>query len=174
MKQHLIPATVAVAVVSIGTAPAQEKENRIKKSADATFVTKAAQGGMAEVELGKLATQTASNDKVKQFGQRMVDDHTKAGDELKAIAAQKGMTIPSDLSSKDAATKNRLSGLNGAAFDRAYMQDMVNDHKADIAEFQKEADHGTDPDVKAFAQKTLPTLQEHLRMAQDALAAVKQ
>jgi len=103
----------------------------------------------------------------------MVTDHSKANDDLKALSSKKGMTPPSGLDGASQATKDKLSRLNGADFDHAYMQDMVKDHQKDIAEFQKEADHGSDPDVKAFASKTLPTLQDHLRMAQDTLAAVK-
>src|ERR1041385_7579353 len=107
-------------------------------AADQTFVKKAAQGGMAEVELGKLATQKASSEDVKKFGQRMVDDHTKANDQLKQIAGNKGIDVPSQLSAKDKATKDRLSKLSGKSFDRAYMADMVRDHTMDVGEFQKE------------------------------------
>jgi putative membrane protein len=137
-------------------------------AADKTFVTKAAQGGLAEVQLGQLATQKGQSDDVKKFGQRMVDDHTKANDQLKSIAQQKGVQIPSDLDSKDKALKDKLSGLSGAEFDRMYMQHMVQDHKKDVAEFQKEASNGKDPDVKNFASQTLPTLKEHLQMAQQS------
>lgn len=142
-------------------------------SADQSFMMKAAQGGMAEVELGNLAKSNAKSDAVKQFGQRMVDDHTKANDELKSIASQKNVTLPSSMDAKDQATKDRLSGLHGAAFDRAYMADMVKDHRHDIAEFQKEANSGKDPDVKAFASKTLPTLKEHLRLAEKTDSEVR-
>jgi putative membrane protein len=135
-------------------------------AADKTFVMKAAQGGMAEVELGQLATQNAQSDQVKQFGQRMVDDHTKANDQLKQVAQQKGLTIPTDLSAKDKADKDRLSKLKGEQFDRAYMQHMVMDHKKDVAEFQKESTSGKDNDVKNFASQTLPILQDHLKQAQ--------
>ena len=128
---------------------------------------------MAEVELGNLGAQRGTNQKVKDFGQQMVTDHTKAGDELNTIASTKGVSVPAGLDSKSQATKQRLSSLSGAAFDRAHMEDMVSDHKDDIAEFQREANNGSDPDLKAFAQKTLPTLQHHLQMAQDGLAAVK-
>lgn len=123
--------------------------------------------------MGQLAKDHAQNQAVKDFGQRMVDDHTKAGDELKGIAQQKGMTLPTSLDAKDQATFDRLSQLNGAEFDRAYMADMVRDHKTDIADFKREADRGTDADLKAFASKTLPTLQEHLSMAEKADAQVR-
>jgi len=133
-------------------------------------MSKAAQGGLAEVQLGQLATQQGSSDAVKQFGQRMVDDHTHANNELMQVALQKQITLPKSLSKKDQNVKTRLSKLSGAAFDRAYMADMVKDHQLDIADFQKEADSGQDPDVKAFAAKTLPTLKEHLTMAESVRA----
>ena len=133
--------------------------------ADNQFVRKAAEGGLAEVELGQLATEKASSPAVKQFGQRMVTDHTQANDQLKQIAAQKGIALPTSLNAKDAATKARLEKLSGAEFDRAYMQDMVRDHTKDVSEFQKEANSGKDPDVKNFASQTAPKLEDHLREA---------
>ncbi len=96
----------------------------------------------------------------------MVSDHTQANDQLKQIAAQKGMTLPTSLSAKDAATKARLEKLSGKDFDRAYMRDMVKDHTKDVNEFQNEANNGKDPDIKNFASETAPKLQEHLSMAQ--------
>ena len=142
-------------------------------TADSAFVTKALEGGNAEVELGTLAEQRASNDKVKQFGRQMVTDHTKAEDELKGLASSKGMNVPSSMDTKSETAKTRLSRLSGAAFDRAYMEDMVSDHEHDVTAFRKEAEHGTDPDIKAFASKTLPILEEHLRKAQETLGEVK-
>jgi putative membrane protein len=133
---------------------------------DEKFMTEAAQGGLAEVELGKLATEKGSSDQVKKFGQRMVDDHSKANDELKQLASSKGVNLPDQPKAKDKATKERLSKLNGAEFDRAYMQDMVKDHKKDVAEFNKESNSAKDSDVKQFASKTLPTLKDHLQQAQ--------
>ncbi|MGD0987369.1 MAG: DUF4142 domain-containing protein [Candidatus Sulfotelmatobacter sp.] len=145
----------------------QDKQNAgTTMSADKKFMRDAAQGGMAEVELGKLATEKASSDDVKRFGQRMVDDHSKANDELKQIASSEGVTLPDTLNAKDKALKVRLSKLSGENFDRAYMESMVKDHKKDVADFQKESASGSDPQVKQFASKTLPTLQDHLQEAQ--------
>jgi len=132
----------------------------------------AAIGGMAEVELGRLATEKASNDQVKQFGQRMVADHGKASTELKALAQQKGITLPADLDSKHKQTVDKLSKLSGAAFDQAYMEEMRKDHKKDVSEFKQQAMSGSDPDVKAWAASTLPTLQEHMQMAERTHAVV--
>lgn len=135
---------------------------------DKTFVKKAAEGGLTEVELGQLATQKASNEEVKKFGQRMVDDHSKANDQLKQVAAQEHITLPTEPGAKEKATKARLEKLSGEQFDRAYMRDMVRDHRADIAEFAHEAKMGKDPAVKSFAESTLPTLREHLKLAEKA------
>jgi putative membrane protein len=139
---------------------------------DMSFAQKAAQGGMAEVKLGQMAASKGQNPKVKEFGQKMVDDHSKANNELSSIAQRKNLTLPADVSAKDKATMDRLSGLSGDAFDKAYMSDMVKDHQTDIAEFQREANSGKDDDLKAFASKTLPTLQEHLKLAKAAASAV--
>lgn len=134
--------------------------------ADRKFMDKAAQGGLAEVQLGQLAEQKASSQSVKDFGQRMVTDHTKANDQLKGLAASDGVTLPTTMDAKDQALYNKLSGMSGAAFDRAYMNAMVRDHKMDVADFQKEAGASHNDGVKSFASSTLPTLQQHLQLAQ--------
>ena len=154
------------------TAKQQSAPPAQKAMADSTFVTKAAQGGMAEVEFGKLATEKASSDSVKQFGQRMVDDHSKANDELKSLAQQKNMTLPTEMNAKDKAEQDQLLKLSGEAFDRAYMRMMVEDHRRDVNEFRNESKAGKDPEVKAWAAKTLPTLEDHLKMAQETNRAV--
>lgn len=143
------------------------------KKSDDMFAKKAAEGGLAEVELGQLATQKASDPDVKAFGQKMVDDHTKANDQLKTVAQQENIQLPTEPNAKDKAEKARLSKLSGAAFDRAYINHMVADHKKDVAEFQREANNGKDQAIKNFAQQTLPTLQEHLKDAQDTQGKVK-
>jgi putative membrane protein len=134
-------------------------------SADRKFIMEAAMGGMAEVELGRLASERGSSETVKQFGQRMVDDHSRANGELTQLASSKGITLPTALDAKHQAAMAKMAALSGAAFDRAYSKDMVKDHNKDVALFQREASQGADADLKAFAQKTLPTLQEHLQMA---------
>jgi putative membrane protein len=141
-------------------------------AADAMFIRTAAMDGMAEVEHGRLAATNATNDEVKQFGQRMVDDHSKAGDELKALASRKNVTVPTTLEGKHQAMQDKLSKMKGAAFDRAYMAHMVTAHQQAVALFQKEASGGKDTDAKAWAAKTLPTLQEHLKMARGINAKV--
>ena len=164
--QALLTAALLAGSCALGIAQTTQSADRMT-STDSVWVTKVAQGGMAEVELGKLAQSNAANPAVKEFGQRMVEDHTKANEELSSIAAKKGVTVPASLDAKNQALKDRLSKLSGKDFDRAYMTEMVKDHKEDVAEFRKQANSERDPDVKAFAAKTLPTLEEHLKMAQD-------
>jgi putative membrane protein len=134
---------------------------------DTQFAKKAAQGGIAEVKLGQLAQEKGTSDSVKKFGQRMVEDHTKAGDELKRAASQESVTLPDDINAKDKATYDSLSRLSGAAFDRAYARDMVRDHEEDIADFNKEANGGKNGAIKDFATQTLATLQDHLKEAKE-------
>ena len=128
-------------------------------------MNKAAAGGIAEVKLGQLAEDKASNQAVKDFGKRMMTDHTKANDQLKDLASRKDVNLPTSMNSKDQATYNRLSKLSGSEFDREYMRDMVKDHEGDVAEFRRETQAGKDADAKAFARQTLPTLEDHLNEA---------
>jgi putative membrane protein len=136
-------------------------------SYDKKFAWNAAVGGMEEVQLGQLAVQKASNPDVKSFGQRMVDDHSKANDKLKALASQKGVTLPTTLPAAEKKDVDKLSKLSGSAFDHEYMSMMVKDHKKDVSEFEKETKQARDSDLKSFAQSTLPTLRDHLKMAED-------
>jgi putative membrane protein len=139
---------------------------------DKKFIEDAAAGGMAEVELGKLAEQRASNPQVKQFGSRMVQDHGKAGEELKSLASSKGVQLPAALPKNLQAEVDKMGKLTGADFDKAYMKHMVDDHKHDVSMFEKESKSGQDSDLKAWAGKTLPTLREHLQLAQGTHASV--
>jgi putative membrane protein len=141
-------------------------------AADRTFVLNAARGGMAEVEMGKLAADKAASSDVKQFGQRMADDHSKANEELKSWASKNGITLPTELDAKHKAEQARIAKLSGAAFDRAYITLMVADHNKDVAEFQRESKTAKDPDLKAWAGKTLPTLEEHQKLAKEISAKV--
>lgn len=137
-------------------------------SADARFVLQAAEGGMMEVAKGKLAAQKGAHEGVKQFGQKMIDDHSKVNDELKSIAGAKNITLPGETpQSPMHATLAKLEKLEGAAFDRAYVEDQIRDHEKTIALFEREATTGKDAELKAFAEKALPTLKEHLTMTQD-------
>jgi putative membrane protein len=130
-----------------------------------------AEGGMSEVELGQLAQQKGTNPAVKDFGAMMVKDHSAANDKLKALAASKQVSLPDSPSVMQKATKTKLNMLSGDTFDKSYVKGMIEDHKTDIKEFQKEASEGKDPDAKAFAVATLPTLQAHLTKIQSIAAA---
>jgi len=135
-------------------------------SQDHDFIMDAAMGGMMEVELGRIAAQNGASEAVKQFGQRMVDDHSKANEELMTLATSKGITLPTTLDEKHKEHLTKFSSMTGADFDRAYGKEMLSDHRKDVSEFEKQSTKGTDPDLKAFATKTLPTLREHLQMAE--------
>jgi putative membrane protein len=139
---------------------------------DHEFMTKVAESGMSEVELGQLALKQASSEDVKQFAQRMVDDHSKANEELKTLAASKSVTLPADAGQKNKAMIERMAKLSGAEFDREYMKHMVKSHNAGVALFEKEAQKGNDTETKAWAEKTLPTLREHKTMAHDVAVKV--
>jgi len=120
---------------------------------------------MGEVELGMLALDKAASRDVKGFAQRMIDDHRKAGDELKAIATRKNFAWPAELSADAKALKDRLSKLSGAAFDRAYIDAMVSGHRDVLGVMQAEAQSGSDAELKAFAAKASSTVQAHLTHA---------
>ena len=167
-------ATGAAATTSRASASASRTDALSRD--DRKFVEAAAQGGLAEVQHGNLAAQRATNPQVKQFAQRMVQDHSKANDELKTIASARGITPPTTMDRKHHRAMEKLGKLNGAEFDREYMKHMVDDHKKDVSLYEKQAKSGKDGDLKSFAAKTLPILQEHLALAQstqDALKAAK-
>ncbi|MGH9820235.1 MAG: DUF4142 domain-containing protein [Pyrinomonadaceae bacterium] len=163
----LMPLSVAVAADSKSSEPkgATGKSDKLT-GGDERFIKEAASGGMMEVELGKVAADKAQNSDVKAFGKRMQDDHSKANQELKTLASNKGVSIPAELDKKHKSQLDKLSKLSGAEFDRQYMKEMVDDHKKDVQEFQRAADKARDADVKKFASDTLPTLKEHLDLAQ--------
>ena len=127
------------------------------------FAMKAANGGMMEVELGRMAQEKGMSSDVKEFGAMMVADHSKANDELKTLATAKNITLPSTLGEDMQEDVNELAKLSGKEFDKKYVSMMVDDHKEDVDAFKKAADNNeVDPEIKAFAAKTLPTLQQHL------------
>lgn len=194
MRHPSIAESVLVALLSIGfagaaaaqavsqpnsdtTRPAKETRSATEHSSrishgDRKFIENATRSGIAEYELGKLAAQRAASPEVKQFAERMVSDHGKAGEQLREIAQQKGITMPDKPKHAESRERGKLAKLSGAQFDREYMDHMVKDHRKDVKEFEKVAQHAKDPEVKSFAQQTLPILQEHLQMAEQAQAAV--
>ena len=137
-------------------------------SSDVKWVEKAARAGMAEVEAGKLAAAQAKRDDVRAFGKEMIADHGKANDELKGIATQKGITLPDKTDSKHLKALTKLSGLSGDKFDKQYLKTAgLDDHTDAQKLFKDGAKDLKDPDLKAFAQKTLPTVEHHLQMVKD-------
>ena len=162
----------ALIVVSLGgwlTAMAVAQTAQGSDS-DRQFLLHAASSGRAEVQLGQLAAERAASAEVKQFGQRMVDDHTKANQELRTLAQAKALPTAIAIDPKHQAMADQLATLHGAAFDREYMAGQVADHEEAVMLFNTAAKESQDAQVKAWATKTLPTLQEHLQIAQ-ALAA---
>lgn len=140
-------------------------------STDRKFMVMAAMGGMAEIETARMALERASSDSIKQYAQKMIDDHTKVGDELKELASSKGVTLPTAVDAKHKAMMNKLMKLSGAAFDREYIMSAgVKDHEKMLKLLQDEVRKGKDADVKAFASKTIPAVQEHHRMARDLMS----
>ncbi len=147
-------------------AAAKAQVNPTLSTTDATFMTTAARGGLAEVQMGQLAQRNGRSAAVKQFGQQMVSQHGRSNQEMIALAQQKQITPPGTMGAEHQRIYDDLAKLRGSAFDRAYAEAMVRDHQEDLRLYQEEAANGTDPDVKAFAARHVPLLQEHLRMAQ--------
>ena len=154
-------ASTSVEIQTVGSATS----GSYVASQDASFVKAAAEAGLAEVQMGQIAQQNAQNQSLKDFGSRLVADHTKANQELMQIASQKGIQMPTAMNSRDQQMIQHLSSLNGSEFDKTCEQHAVDAHVKAVNAFKMEAQHGQDPDIKAFAEKTLPTLEEHLKTA---------
>jgi putative membrane protein len=137
------------------------------------FMTKAADGGMSEVQMGQIAQQKGSNQRVKDFGSMMVNDHSKANDELKSIAGQKSVTLPDSISAEHKKMMTDLQKKKGKDFDKAYIDMMVDDHQKDVSEFEKASNETKNPDVKSWIDKTLPTLRMHLDSAKAIQGSLK-
>jgi putative membrane protein len=148
-----------------GSSGAKDNTGRAATS-DSSWLVKAAEANLAEIETGRLAEAKGSSTDVKQFGKHMVEDHTKANSELTVLARKKGITVPTRPDEKHLKAAGDLADLGGAEFDRKYADMAVSDHEDAVSLFEKNA-NSTDPDVKAFAGKTLPTLKHHLEMARD-------
>lgn len=150
-----------------------EKFSGSEAKNDAEFAVAVADDGMLEVQLGQLAATNASSQQVKEFGKMMVDDHSKANNELKALAQQKGITLPTSLSDKSKRKYDELVEKRGREFDEKYMDMMVKAHKEDIEKFKDEAEDGNDPDIKTWAAGKVPVLQRHLEHAQNIQDALE-
>lgn len=178
-----ILAAVGVVGAGLWAAPAQESKTPAQETkapaqeakvsaAERKFMMAAADGDMLEVEAGKLAQQKAMTEAVKQFANRMVDDHTKANEELKQVASSSGVSLPDQVSARHRKHLDKLSKLSGGEFDQAYMRMMVKDHEKAVRLYEQTAAKAADGPVKTFAQQTLPTLQEHLKLAKDVAGKI--
>ena len=145
-----------------------------KAEEDAEFAVEAADGGLLEVELGTMALTKAASPEVKQFAQKIVDDHTKANNELKALAQKKNITLPTSMGDEHKRKYENLQEKSGTEFDKEYMDLMVKDHKADIREFEEQAEDGNDPEIKEWASSKLPALRHHLEEAERLHETVKE
>ena len=166
MKRKMVYAALVVGVLSGLSSMGWAQSNQVSEQAK-QFVHEAARAGIAEVKLGKMATEQAESRDVQQFGQRMVTDHTKANEQLKTIAQDKNIEVPTEMNEEHQQVAEKLAKLQGPEFDRAYIRTMVKDHEKAVELFSKEAQQGQDADLKAFAAETLPTLQEHLNMVNE-------
>jgi putative membrane protein len=142
------------------------------KNMDSRFAMEAAQGGLAEVSMARVALERAANPDVKQFAQRMIDDHTKANGELMQIAQSKNMTLPTGPNAKQRATQARMETLSGTQFEREYLRHEMKDHDKTVKLFERESTNGTDADLQALAARTLPTLHEHEQLANNTAEKV--
>jgi putative membrane protein len=157
---------------TVDSAKAVNKEVKSVQADASNFAVDAANGGMMEVELGKVAQEKASNPRVKAFGEMMVKDHTEAGNNLKAIATTLNIALPDSVSNDTKKEIDKMKMKKGRDFDKAYVSMMLDDHKKDIAEFRKCADNCSDSTIKSFASNTLPVLVKHLDSIQ-AIAGKK-
>ena len=170
----MFPAGFASAASESTKAGESSKESKSKiTSGEERFMKEAASAGLMEVELGKVAAEKGSHQRVKEFGKRMQTDHSKANTQLKKIASSKGVDLPTEPSGEHKSTMDKLTKLSGAEFDREYMDAMVDDHKEDIEKFQTQADKGKDPELKKFASENLPILKKHLELAQSTEKQIK-
>jgi len=168
MKSTWLALSVGALIVSLSPTGriAIAQDTTDASSSDRKFIHQALQGGNAEVMFGQLAAQKGNSEDVKQFGQKIVDDHTRLGGQIKLIAQQESIEIPDGIAGKDKALEEKLSGLSGDEFDRAFIQAMVRDHRKDLFEFQKEADSGNDTSVRHAASQGAQVIGEHLQIAE--------
>ncbi len=153
----------------------QESANQSNMAVPAKLFThRAAQDDMAEIKLGQLAEQKGGTPEVQNFGRRMVQDHTKNLDQLKTVAEQQHITLPTEPNKTQMIMYKDLSSLNTKEFDEKYARHMVSDHEKAVTEFKAEAKHGTNPQIKEYAAKSVPVLETHLQLARNMMNSVKQ
>jgi putative membrane protein len=165
MNINSASATLVMTLLAVGLLMAVPGANAATtvSTTDQGFILAAAQGGMTEVKLGELAAQKGTRDDVKAFGQMMVKDHTAINDDLKALAAQKGVTLPDSLDANHQGMVDKMAALTGSAFDDAYIAAMIKGHKTDAKAFKAESAATTDADIKSFLDKSIPVVEAHLK-----------
>ncbi len=186
--KRLIPLVLGLAFVAYGcnneadSVDAADSANEANMNRDmapmadeasADFLVRAADGGLSEVEAGKLGQEKATNAKVKSFASMMVNDHTAANDKVKSLAASRNINLPNAPSAENAKKVEDLSKKSGAEFDREFMKMMVDDHEKTIDLFEKASGNVNDTEIKAFADNTLPKLKEHLESAKQIRDGLK-
>ena len=176
MYKGLLAAVVGTVALTASFCGGQEKGKDAKSQpgSDKEFVQKASEDGLAEVNHGNLAARKASRKDVREFAQRMVKDHGKANAELLALANKKQLKVARDMGKEHKAMQDKLAGMSGEDFDRHYIHHMVEGHEKAVALFQGQTQSGKDEDLKKFAEKSLPVLQEHLKMARDIHGRLKE
>jgi putative membrane protein len=171
MHRSLLQAFVVIGVTPLlwsGVAVAIQNESAMEQS----FLQQAAEGQQAEIALGKLAKQKASSEQVREFGERMIQDHQKASNEVQQLASKEGIQVSPKLNEKHKHKQQDFARLSGKAFDRAYMEYMLRDHAKEVNEFEQNAKLLKDPQVKTWASATLPILKEHLQKAEMVASAI--
>ncbi|ALA59258.1 DUF4142 domain-containing protein [Nitrospira moscoviensis] len=162
MKQAWLAVVAATGVLCGSAVFADQGKDQPKEK---LFLMKAAQSQQGEIELGKMAKERAASDQVKQFGQRMIEDHTKANQQVTQLAKQEGVELPEGMTAMQKEKAQKFSQLSGKEFDKAYIRYMTKDHRQDVIEFEQSAKEIKDQDVQQWAQQTLPKLKEHLEIA---------
>ena len=168
--KSLFPAISLMALMA--AAPAVAADSSMKHSGDAGFIQQVAQDGKAEVDLAQLAQRKAQSPEVKALAQRLATDHMKSNQQLLQVAQKEGVQPPSSASKDGSKARSELEKLNGQAFDQAFVKEIVQDHQKDIQFFQRQQNSLQDPQLKSFAQQTLPVLQQHLQMAQQVASQI--
>jgi putative membrane protein len=157
-----VSVTLGLTLLAVGLLVPSANAETTLSMADQDFILAAAQGGMTEVKLGELASTNGMRDDVKEFGQMMVKDHTAINDDLKALAAQKGVTLPDSLDAKHQGMVDKMAVLTGSEFDDAYIKGMIKAHQKDAKAFKAEAAATQDADIKSFLDKSIPIVEAHL------------
>jgi putative membrane protein len=167
MKNCSLIAIVVMVLTVVSTVAAQQSSSDQNMPTDKAFITKAAEINLGEVELGRMTEQKGNNQAVKDFGQRMIEDHTNAESQLQQLAKQEGVMLPSQPGSAATNLHQQLSSVSGAQFDEMYIDHMLAGHKGAITVFENEIEHGQNPAIRAFAESVLPVIQDHVRIAED-------